>query len=437
MKKRLSIFAAVVMAVSYVATIPANATALSVSVNSVVNATTAQAPQTVSVPSANVIDVGHSVSISATADNATSVVFTASPTIKLVNALSTQNSPVSVVNGVGSYSVVSTGAPVTVYAYTTSVATGSVTITNGAYSTVVFIQGLAGSAYNVLASVPTAASINTVQSISVSTTDVFGNAVGSEAVTVYLTGTKFSDGSIAKALVTASAGDVLIDNTLTLGSKSATLATSVAGSVTVFAVDTNPVVQPAGLPAPVRTILVSFNVVDLNAQITALQTKVSDLVNLIAVNKVAYDKSTADLQATTQSNLSKAIADAKVSSDKALAEAKVASDKALMDALANAKVVSDKQLSDALNSANASSQKAILDAVATANASFDKQSKDAKTAFDKQLSDLTAQFTVTSQQMKTANDSLNIQNSSLQSKYNRLVNSYNAKAKRFKFALIK
>ena len=297
----------------------ANAAPLTVTVNSVANTTTSVAPQAVAVPSTNIIDAGHTVAITATADTGTVVSFTGSSTVKLVSSLSGLT-PVTIANGVSSISSTSTGVAVTVYAYTTSTNVGSVTIVNGAYSTIAFIKGTAGTASNVAVTVPASSAINTAPSISVSATDVFGNAVGGESILVTLIGGTFSDGSIAKSLVTSTAADVLSDSTLVLGSKSATLAVLAnTNPITVVASDASIGSAVTGLSVPVKSVSATFSGADLLAQIASLNTKVTDLT---AQLKTATDSLAAEKAAHAADLV--AAATAKSTSDKALADSNAA-----------------------------------------------------------------------------------------------------------------
>jgi hypothetical protein len=102
MKKKLSIIGAAILAVSSIAITSAHASPLVVTVNGVANVTTSNVPQAVAVPATNVIDAGHTVAITATADTATAVNFTASSNVKLVSTLSTVQVPVTTSNGTGS-----------------------------------------------------------------------------------------------------------------------------------------------------------------------------------------------------------------------------------------------------------------------------------------------------------------------------------------------
>ena len=308
--KKIAVAIAAVLAFTGIST-SAHAAPLSVTVAGSANATTSAAPQTVAVPVSNVIDTSNTVALAATADTGTVVSFVGSG-VKLVSALNTTLAPVSSASGVSSISVTSTGVAATIYAYTTSTTTGSVTITNGAYSTIVYIKGLAGVAANIAVSVPSTAAIQTAPTFSVSATDVFGNPVASEAISVTLIGGSFSDASITKTLTTSAVTSAAGVTPVTiLGSATGTFSALTAGTVTVVATDTAIATTSLGLPAAIKSAIATFSVSDFNAQIVSLTAQ-------LAAEKAGrvVDKATSD----------KALADAKTASDKALADAKTASD---------------------------------------------------------------------------------------------------------------
>lgn len=272
--KKIAIATAAALAFVGIST-SAHATPLSVTVAGVANTTTSAAPQVVAVPTSNVIDGSDTVALTATADTATAVSFVGSG-VKLVSALNTSTIPVSSTSGVSAISATSTGAAITVYAYTTSTNTGSVTITNGAYSTIVYIKGSAGPASNVVLSVPATAAVNTAPTFTVSATDVFGNPVASEPISVTLIGASFSDSSITKVITTSSVTSAAgVTPVTVLGSATGTLSPLSGGTVTVVATDTGIGSNAVGLPAPVKTAIGTFSVADLNAQIAVLNAQLA------------------------------------------------------------------------------------------------------------------------------------------------------------------
>lgn len=302
--------------------VAANAAPLTVTVAGVANATTSLAPQTVAVPTSNVIDNTNSVALAATADTGTVVTFTASG-VKLVPALNSASAPVTSASGTTSYSATSQGSAITLYAFTTSTTTGSVTIVNGSYSTIVYIQGTAGVAANIALTVPSSVAVGTAPQIKATATDVFGNPVASETISVTLVGGTFSDGSSVKNLVTATKAAALADATgaTVWGSATGTLSAVTAGSVTVVASDASIVATATGLPAAVKSASATFVVSDLNAQIVALNARIAALTSDLATAKADLATEKAG-RAADKVAADKAATDAKTTSDKAIADAK-------------------------------------------------------------------------------------------------------------------
>jgi uncharacterized small protein (DUF1192 family) len=326
--KKIAVVTAAAMALVGLST-SANAAPLAVNVGIVANATTAVAPATVAVPSTNIIDAGHSVAITATADTGTTVTFAANG-VKFVTALNTADAPKTIASGTSSLSIVSTGASVTVHAYTTTTSVGSVTVNNGAYSTIVYIQGIAAGASKIALSVPSSVAVGTVPTISASATDVFGNPVGGESILVTLIGSTFAGGSVTSTIVTSSVTSAAgVTPATVLGKGDAALSTAVAGEITAVATGANSAVAVIGLDAPVKSAIAKFTVSDLNAQIANLKAELASVNALLGAEKAGRvaDKAAAD----------KALADAKIASDKVLADANTAS----AAALATAKASSD------------------------------------------------------------------------------------------------
>ena len=328
--KKVSLIIAAALTSTALVVAPSSAAPLAVTVAGSANATTATAPATANVPADNKVDSADAVALVATADTGTAVSFVSAGGVKIVLALdNAPTAPVLASAGTTSYSATSQGTAITVYAFTTSTNTGSVTITNGAYSTIVYVKGNAGSAYNVGLSVPSAVAVGTIPSVTVNVTDVFGNAVGAETVTATLIGGTWADASISKSIITSTAANVASDSTLTLGSKAEKLAVAVAGTVTVAATGAASATAVTGLAAPVKAVVASFAVTDLNGTITALNARVAGLTAELAAANAgrAADKVAAD----------KALADAKAASDSATVTAKVAADIALATAKAEHK----------------------------------------------------------------------------------------------------
>jgi hypothetical protein len=258
------------------------------------------------------------------------VSFVASDTIKLVTALHTTDAPKTIASGVSSLSVTSAGSAVTVYAYTTSVKVGTVTITNGAYSTIVYLKGTAGAASNVAVAVPAASAVGTIPTVTVSATDVFGNPIlAGETITATVLGSTFADGTITKTLVTSTTAEATADTTLVAGSKTASLAVGVAGTVTVVVTGATSAATVAGLTAPTKAAQAAFTVSDLNGTVATLTAQLAAekagraLDAQAASNVLAAEKAG---RAADKVAAEKALADVKAASDSATATAKAAAD---------------------------------------------------------------------------------------------------------------
>jgi len=350
--KKIGALLAVTLTVGALSTLPANAAALAVKVNGNANTTTAVSPVLVNTPYTNVIDETNTVAITADADAATNVTFTASSNVKLVINLNTALVPVSTANGSFSYGATSTGRDINVYAYTTSSTTvGYVTVNNGSYSTVVYLKGLVGPAYNVRVSAGQTAALGTTTPVTFSVSDVFGNPVGGETVNAAIIAGTFSDLTQLKSFVTES----VTSSTTVLGAKTDNVFVSTPGSLTILATGATGATAVVGLPAPVKSANVVITVSDLNAIIGSLSNQVTTLTKTVADNKAAAEKALADAKVASDAALAKALADAKVASDAALAKA-----------IADAKAVSDKALADAI----AASDKALADATAAHKAEY-------------------------------------------------------------------
>jgi hypothetical protein len=313
--KKVSLIIAAALTSTALVVAPSSAAPLAVTVAGSANATTALAPATANVPADNKVDSADAVALVATADTGTVVSFVSTGGVKLVLALdNAPTAPVLASAGTTSYSATSQGSAITVYAFTTSTNTGSVTITNGAYSTIVYVKGTAGSAYNVGVSVPAAAAVGTIPSITVNVTDVFGNVVGGETVTATLIGGTWADASISKSIVTSTAANVTADSTLTLGTKAEKLAVAVAGTVTVAVTGATSATAVTGLAAPVKAVVATFAVTDLNGTVAALNARVAALTAELAVVNAALvaektGRANDSATATTNATLAKAASD--------------------------------------------------------------------------------------------------------------------------------
>ena len=107
---------------------------------------------------------------------------------KIVTSLA---APVTASAGSASASVnTGTGTTADFYVFTTSTAAGTVAVTVGANTTTYYFNGTAGALNTIALSAPTSGAAGTVQTITVSGYDVFGNAKGGASISLqYITPT--------------------------------------------------------------------------------------------------------------------------------------------------------------------------------------------------------------------------------------------------------
>jgi hypothetical protein len=311
--KKIALASAAALAIVGIST-SAHAAPLAVTVAGSANTTvnTYAGSQAVAVPSSNVIDAGHSVALSATADTGTVVSFVASG-VKLVVALDSVAAPKTVASGISSYSATSQGSALTVYAYTTSTSVGSVTITNGAYSTVVYIHGTSGTIYNVSVSLPGAIATGTIGTVAATATDVFGNPVESASLSVTLVNGTFSDLSTTKTLVTSTkaAADADLTGATVWGSASYKLAPATGSSITAVVSTSASITPVLGLATPITTGAISVSISDLNATISSLYAQLANANAALTAEKAAH---AADVKSAADA---KALADVALATEKA------------------------------------------------------------------------------------------------------------------------
>jgi hypothetical protein len=367
--KKIALAMVAAMTTATIIATPASAAVMSVAVSldSVAN-TTASAiatPASLPVPADNTVDAADALKFIATVDVGTSVSVSAT-NATIVSALHTSAAPVGATSGSSSLTIATgTGTTATFWVYTKTTAIGTVVITNGGTQLTYYVQGTAGKINNLTVSAPAAGAAGTKQDISVTATDVFGNKVSGKSITA----TVFAATATVDT-ATVSTGATLSD--FGVAKFTATLPSTGSRALITFAPTTSSDAASADVVGLTARTLAPF------AEIT-----VRDLISELAAEKAAKDAALA-AKAISDAAVVKAAADAaaaKVVSDAVLAAEKAASAKALADA----KVASDKAVADA----KAASDKVVLDKDATIakltadNAAALKSVKDAFNALAK------------------------------------------------------
>ena len=350
--KKIALAMVAAMTLGTIVATPASAAVMTVAVSldSVAN-TTASAiatPASLPVPADNSVDAADALKFVATVDVGTSVSVSAT-NATIVSALHTSAAPVGATSGSSSLTIATgTGTTATFWVYTKTTAIGTVVITNQGTTLTYYVQGTAGKINNLTVSAPAAGAAGTKQDISVTATDVFGNKVSGKS----LTATVFAATATVDS-ATVSTGATLSD--FGVAKFTATLPTAGTRALIMFAPTTS-------------TDANSADVVGLTARTLApfAEIAVRDLVSELAAEKAAKDAALA-AKAVADAAVVKAAADAaaaKVASDAALAAEKVASAKALADAKAAsdaALLAKDAQIAK-LTADNAIALKSIKDA---------------------------------------------------------------------------
>ena len=326
-------------------------------------------PAQLAVPSDNEVNAVDVLRITATVDAGTSVSATCT-NCTIVSALHTSTAPVNASSGSSSLTVATgTGTTATFYVYTKTTAIGTVVVTNLGTTLTYYVQGTPGKINTLSVSAPANGAAGTVQTISVTATDIFGNKVAGKEINARVFG---SGGTLETS--TATTGSTLA--TFGTATFKLTLPTTSTRSLVEFSLKTATDGESAdvvGLTARTLAPFAEVVVRDLAAELAKAQ---SDLAAEKAAR--AADKAAADAAAAT----AKAAADAvKAAAD--IAATKAAADLATVNAeiaklkaeAVTAKAAADAALAAAIAKASADSaaEKAISDkAIADLKKAFNK-----------------------------------------------------------------
>ncbi len=312
-------------------------------------------PAQLTVPSDNEVNAADVLRIIATVDTGTSVTVTAT-NATVVSALHTSTAPVTASSGSSSLTIATgTGTTATFYVYTKTTAIGTVVVTNQGTTFTYYVQGTVGKINNLAVSSPSSGAAGTVQTITVTATDVFGNKVSGKSIT----GRVFGSGGTLES-TTAVTGTTLA--TFGVATFKLTLPTASTRSLVEFSLTTSTDGESADVAGlPVRTLAPYSEVAvrDLAAELAKVEADLAAEKAARAADATAAATAAATAKAAAEAAAAKAAADlvtanAEVVKLKAEAViAKAAADKALADAIAKAttdaaaaKAASDKSIAD-------------------------------------------------------------------------------------------
>lgn len=273
---------------------PANAATAALTVNAVAVATaptTAANAVALSVPADNVVDATDALKIALTGVTAGSTV-TATATDAL---LLTSLAGATAASGSATVSIATgTGTTADIFVFTKTTKTGSVAVTADGVTTTYYVKGTAGTLNTIKLDAPTAA-LGTTAKVTVTGTDVFGNPVNGSAVSLQVISgtatntyaiTAGTDGIATKELTGLVVGSYDLIAT-------ATVATAVTGltAPTGFVRGTLKVVDLAALVAEkdAELAVAKGKVTNLEAQVADLTAKLALAEAKAAGNKAKYN----------------------------------------------------------------------------------------------------------------------------------------------------
>ena len=313
--KKIALVMVATMTMATLSVLPANAavsTTLKVSGSAVLTGTTALNPTLIPVPSENTISSEDALQIAVAGLDTNTVVSAVASNGRIVPALATVLAPVNASSGSSSLVInTGTGSTADFFVYTTNTNGGTVSVTIGANTTTYYFKGTVGELNSISLTTPATAVAGTVEKVTLSGVDVFGNAKGGAVIILQV----ISSTSTTVPYVT----EIATTATTVLGSKTVDVSIPASGTITLVA--TASVASPVlGLATPVSVVIKTITVRDVLSELASVKAELAAAKAELAVEKAAHE-------ATKKSALdaaAKAVADAsaaKALADKALAEA--------------------------------------------------------------------------------------------------------------------
>lgn len=333
--KKIALVMVATMTLGTIALTPASAavgTTLKVGNTTVLTGRVSTDQVSLTLPADNSVDSGDALQIAITGLDTGTVVSASATNGRIVAALATPTVPVTASSGSSSLSInTGTGTTADFFVYTTSTNDGTVSVTIGGNVTTYYFKGTAGALNTINLTSPATAVAGTVEKVTLSGADVFGNAKGGATINLQvISTTSTTTGYVTEAVTTA---------TTVLGSKTVDVAIPASGTITLVAT-ASVASQVIGLATPLAVVIKTITVRDVLSELAAVKAELAVEKAARIADKVASDKTLADAKVAADAALAKALADAKVLSDKVLADAKIASDLAA----ATAKATADMQI---------------------------------------------------------------------------------------------
>ena len=309
--KKIALVLAAAMTLGTVAAVPANAaTVLTVGGTAATGGTTAAAPVALPVPDTNNVLAANALKIAVDSLAANTVVTATATNGRILTTIGTVSAPVASSAGSTSASFnTGSGNTADFFVFTTNTLDGTVAITFGGTTTTYYFKGVAGGINTIGLTSADSAVAGSVQKVTLSAADIFGNAKGGASVSLQVVN---SSGTTTTAYTT----DTTTTATTTIGTKVVDVSMPASGVVTLIATAT-PAAAVTGFATPVGVVVKTIAVRDLTAELATRNAQLAVANAELAASNAA--RATAEAALATERT---ARAADKVAADKAIADLK-------------------------------------------------------------------------------------------------------------------
>ena len=284
--KKIALVLAAAMTLGTVATVPANAaTVLTVGGAAATGGTTAAAPVALPVPDTNNVLAANALKIAVDSLAANTVVTAVATNGRILTTIGTVAAPVAASAGSTSVSYnTGSGNTADFFVFTTNTLDGTVAVTVGGTTTTYYFKGTAGAINTIGLTASDSAAAGSVQKVTLSAADIFGNAKGSAAISLQVVNS-------AGTTTTAYTTETSTTATTTIGTKVVDVTMPASGVVTLIATATT-ATAVTGFATPIGVVVKTITVRDLTAELAA---KNAELAVVVCIKSPVPSKYTPQL----------------------------------------------------------------------------------------------------------------------------------------------
>ncbi len=304
--KKLSIAIAAALAIGTLVGVTPASAATTLTVNSVaaVGGTTSAAPVSLTVPDTNNVLSANALNIEVDSLAANTTVTAVATNGRILTTIGTLVAPVAASAGATTVSFnTGSGSTASFYVFTTNTSAGTVSLTVNGNTTTYHFKGNAGAINTIGLSNPESAAAGSIQKVTLSAADIFGNAKGGASISLQVVN---SAGTTTTPYTTEAATTA----TAVIGTKVVDIAMPASGIVTLIATAST-ASAVTGFATPIGVVVKTITVRDLASELAVVQAQLVAEKAARAADKVASDKALADAKVASDLALATAIADYK------------------------------------------------------------------------------------------------------------------------------